>query len=159
MAKTATQRVREMRERRAKELEQRPDLTLPWVRGSFQDYCEDVTFSFEETLDSLGVRFEGDMVAQEQTIETAAGPREIDGLSRLTALAGAFADAAQEAAAIVNRFKSEELRRRISEIEASDLGDPEVRKRSLDDIVKLKNMLDELSRERRVGLPLTELKG
>lgn len=52
--------------------------------------------------------------------------------------------AASGMAMVINRYKQEELKKRIAEIEQSDLSDPEVRKKALADIVRLNGCMDRL---------------
>jgi hypothetical protein len=68
--------------------------------------------------------------------------------------------AASGIAMVINHYKKEELRKRIAEIEESDLSESGVRKKVLADIVRLKTMMDLLQDKMvRVSLYQWKIKG
>jgi hypothetical protein len=121
--------------------------------------------SVEAALDVAGIEW--------PTFKDDSGPKSITGtfeedgtyerfpgsVGRAEIMVSAFLDAATELAGIVNRYKRKEISDRIHEIETSDLSNPDVRKHALADIIRLKQMLEQLDRQVRWGLPQWKVTG
>lgn len=80
-------------------------------------------------------------------------------IGRAEALVNDLMAAASNFALSINRYKKEMLYRKKKEIEASDLSDPEARKKAFDDIVKIDAMLKRLEKMKRISIYEFQLKG
>lgn len=80
-------------------------------------------------------------------------------LARAEIMVGALMSATVELAHLINAYKRHEINVRISEIETSDLSDPDTRKQALADIVRLRKMLEQLDKQVRWTFPQWKVTG
>lgn len=164
MAKTSTQRTRIMRQRRKWEEMTKPDSTYPFLKEPF--------FKWLERTEGYGDWGSGTLHLDSSQITIPeflddTGPHSIDGevekifrdnpeescfagfegsIGRAELLVDDLISAASNFALVINRYKREQINARIQEIEESDLADPDIRKKALADIVRLRKMLERLEK-------------
>lgn len=80
-------------------------------------------------------------------------------LGRAEVMVANLADAAVTLAGMINDYKRMQITRRLSQIDAMDLGDPDVRKKAMEEIVSLNRLLERLNKQVRVNLPQWKLRG
>ena len=80
-------------------------------------------------------------------------------IGRAERMVGMFLDAASGLAAIINRYKRQEIDQAIARIEASDLADPATKKKALKEIVRLNKIRDQLDKQVRRTIPQWKVKG
>lgn len=176
MALSAAERKRNQIERQREQERLLPDGTYPFLKEPFYAW-----------LDRTGAG--GDWEAAMFHLDAAAlprpdfvddrGPYSIDGevellkddnydpyavfegsIGRAESMVDNLIATASGMAMVINQYKQEELKKRIAEIEQSDLSNPEVRKQALADIVRLKTMMDRLQDKMvRVSLYQWKIKG
>ncbi|MCD1634537.1 hypothetical protein K7H91_12215 [Martelella mediterranea] len=177
MAKTATERSREMRRRREQELKLLLDSSYPFLKQPFFEWIGEKRDGgdWEAGLQHFDLSA---LVRPE--FEDDSGPHSIDGefergwqdnpadnlylgyegsIGRAERLVDDLIGAAHCFASVINRYKKEQITERIKEIEASDLTDPGTRKQALKDIVRLQKMLERLEKQTRHAFPEYQLKG
>ncbi len=170
MALTSAEKVRRFRERQKQEEKQalrRSEDTKHWyLRRGFSEYADHSgeRIDYEMALDVAGI--EADAFYDEADPKSASGEIEpstyenITGaIGRAELTIGMLMEAATTLAGMVNDFKLQEISTRIAELEASDLADPEARKKALTDIVRLTNYRNQLSKQVRWTLPQWKVKG
>ena len=74
-------------------------------------------------------------------------------------MVGCLIDAASQLADIINKYKRKEISDRMQEVEASDLSDPDVRKKALADMVRLQKMTEHLDKQVRWTFPQWKVTG
>jgi hypothetical protein len=176
MAMSAVERKRNQIERRREQERLLPDSTYSFLREPFYAWLD-------------RTRAGGDWEAAMFHLDAAAlprpefvddrGPYSINGeverlkdenydayagfegsIGRAESMVDNLLAAASGIAMVINRYKQEELRKRIAEIEQSNLSDSGVRKKALADIVRLKTMMDRLQDKMvRVSLYQWKIKG
>ncbi|MGV8856213.1 MAG: hypothetical protein ACOH2L_16390 [Devosia sp.] len=164
MAKSATERTREFRERKKAALENAPDLTLEFMRRPFSEFLDDRAgeTDFEASFDFIGIELKGSLFDEVQNFETEGHfdePFSGNSLDRMTGVAGIMMDSAREFYSLISRYKLEEIDARIAEIEKADLDDLVVKKKALADIVTLTHMRAQLKKEFRRSFPEINVKG
>lgn len=152
MAKTATERSRELRARRKEAEKVAPDLSHDFIKTPFFEALErdgnwmNVLLSFDlmgmewpSFDDDSGPKSRYGMVEDDgeaMGFDAHAGAR--NSLGRAENMVSLLLDAATELAAIINRHKLEEIDARIAEIEVADLSETAAKAKALEDIVTLK---------------------
>lgn len=140
----------------------RPQSESPFQQPFFEALENDGNFiDVEMCLDIAGI--------EPVTFEDDSGPKSFTGqieqlardsgeepylgvgnsLGRAEVIVGSLIDAAAELASIVNKYKRREIKKRIAEVEASDLTDPVLRKDAMAQIVRLNKLLDQLDKQVR----------
>lgn len=175
MAKSARERKQEQVARDRARLFSMPDSTYPFLKEPFYQWLERTNGGGE--WDTAMWHFDASAIPQPEFSDDS-GPRSIDGevelmkdenydpyagydgsIGRMECLIDNMLASALLLANIVNDYKAGELRSRISEIEQSDLSDPETKRKALADIVRLQKILDELSKQVRWTFPQWKVKG
>ncbi|TPL75961.1 hypothetical protein [Mesorhizobium sp. B2-3-15] len=174
MAKSAAERKRNQIERQREQERLLPDSTYSFLREPFYAWLERTGAggdwgSAMQHLDMAALP-EPDFVddrgpySRRGEFERDSNYDPYEGFEGSIGRAESMVDnliaAAAGMAMVINRYKQEELQKRISEIERSDLSDPEVRKKALADIVRLKTMMDRLQDKMiRVSIYQWKIKG
>ena len=119
------------------------------------------------TLDSIGMdvrgfyddsgsrSYSGEEYEYDQALEKPAA----NSLGRAELMMGGLISAAQQVAGLLNSYKRREIDARISEIEQSDLSDPEAKKKAFADMARLKKMRDQLDKQVRWTFPQWKVTG
>lgn len=162
MAKSAFQRKQDQLRRDRERMRKQNDSTYPFLKEPF--------FEWLERTEGYGDWSSGTfhLDASQITIPEFTddnGPHSVDGevelvwkdnpedgyyvgfegsIGRAECLVDDLIAAASNFAIVINTYKKEQINARITEIENSDLSDPEVKKKALADIVRLRKMLDQL---------------
>ncbi|PQO24829.1 hypothetical protein C2I36_00425 [Rhodobacteraceae bacterium WD3A24] len=173
MALSARDRKRRQLEREAEEKKRLPDSTYPYLGTSFHEYLsDDPQWNDVEFLIALtGMEppvFEDDRgpkefadeecFADEESLDEAFKGSE-GSIGRAECMVGFLLDASIELARIINTYKKQELQKRLDEINARDLSDPEERRRTLDEAVHIARLQEELDKNVRRTIPQWSLKG
>lgn len=167
MAMTNAEKVRAFRDRqrKTKAAEQRApqahDLAQIF-RAPFFIFLErnGNTPDFEQTFDMIGMdppEFADDsgpkslngILEQSSDPDWRLFPENGRSLDRAEVMIGSLLDAAAILAGIVNDFKKREIDARIAELTTADISDSVVRTETIDQIVALRRMKDELDKEIR----------
>ena len=80
-------------------------------------------------------------------------------LGRAELMVGGFIDAAITLAGMVNNYKKQEIKARLTELEALNLDDPKARKAALKEAARLHKMLDQLDKQVRWTFPQWKVTG
>jgi len=163
MALNPAEKQRAYRERQ-KEKERQASLAVRDIyKRPFFEILEHDSALLEQTLSIAGIEapsFEDDSGPEGFVINNAtAGADDIfltnakGSLGRAEVIIECLIDAAADLAYYVNRHKRSEIKERIAEIEASDLGEPEVKKAAFKEVTRLNKMLDQLSKQIRWTFP------
>ncbi|ADH89373.1 hypothetical protein Snov_2075 [Ancylobacter novellus DSM 506] len=118
MAKSATERSREFRERqlqRTKAKLKAAPARPAYLAGSFADFMRGRHLDLYENLDAFGVFINGSSFDEDQQTFQSQVHRDepLDSLQRATALVEVFTDAASELACAINEYKLAEVQRAI----------------------------------------------
>jgi hypothetical protein len=154
MAKTPAERVREYRERQAEAAKAALLRTGPrpsYFKRPFSEFVSGKYFEFDENLDAYGVRLLGTQLDEErQEFPTEhEWEQPLTSLDRARGLMGVFLDAAKELAALINRYKLEEIERAIDE--AHELGANGIHPGNVD---QLKEVFAEIERLKSIRTDL-----
>jgi hypothetical protein len=168
MASTAAERKRRSRERQKEEERKKPDGTHPFLREPFFEWMgsgkddvrwQEVTFN----LGLIGIEFKPFEDDTGATAVTASFDEwgtdegyydQFQGsVGRAELMVSCLLDAAGAVALHLNRYKLEQIKLAIADLENSDLSDPAAKKQALADIVQLTKFRDRLNRQRRWSLP------
>jgi hypothetical protein len=173
MAMSAKERKQKQIQRELEEFRILPDSSYPYLRKPFFKHAEQ-----DPNWSSIDLAFE--MIGLDPPVfEDDKGPAETarddcfasdkdkadafagrtGSVGRAESMVGILLDAAQELAAIVRRYKTNELDLRLEEIRNMDLIDPEVRKKALEETVHIEKIKDSLHRNVRRTIPQWEVKG
>lgn len=171
MAKSATERSRELRERERVQLRLMPDSTYPFLKTPFYRWAPGTDWDgAEHDINAAGMNM--------PNLTSDVGPASFDGqveqgttgdwhpfagyegsIGQAEAMVDYLLDAVDQMTTAINVYKVEEISDRIAELEQSDLTDPEAKKQALADIVRLTKMKDHLAKGVRVSLPQWKVKG
>lgn len=171
MAKSATERSREMRERERYQLRMQPDSTYPFLKTPFFRWAPGTDWdAAEHDINAAGMNM--------PMLENDTGPKSYDGqpeagateewhpfwgyegsIGQAESIVDYLVDALGQMTVAINTYKMEELSARIDELEQADLSDAEAKKQALADIVRLVKMKEHLSKSVRVSLPQWKVKG
>lgn len=171
MAKSATERSREMRERERSQLSMLPDSTYPFLKTPFHRWAPGTDWDgAEHDINAAGMEM--------PVLENEDGPKSFDGepeagateewhpfwgyegsIGQAESMVDYLIDALSQMTVAINTYKMEELSARIDELEQADLSDPAAKKQALADIVRLTKMKEHLSKSVRVSLPQWKVKG
>lgn len=80
-------------------------------------------------------------------------------LGRAEVIVSNLSDAAVTLAQMINDYKRMQITRRLSQIDAMDLSDPDVRKKAMEEMVSLNRLLERLNKQVRFNLPQWKLRG
>lgn len=162
MVLTPAEKQRLYRERK-KTKERHASLSVTNIfRRPFFETLEYQSTLFEETLSIVGIEapyFEDDTGPEAFVINNATGDaddffKDAKGsLGRAEVIVGCMIDAAADLAGHINSYKKSEIRKRISEIQASDLSDTERKTVAFEEVTKLNKMLEQLSKDIRWTFP------
>jgi hypothetical protein len=173
MAMSAKERKQKQLKREQEGLRLLPDSTYPYLATPFYQHLEmdpnwsSVTLAF----DLLGIEppdFKDDRgpeaFARQECFATDEDRTEAfngssGSIGRAEVIVGVLLDAASELASIINKFKLQELKQRLDEVEGTDFSDPALRKEALEAVVHIGKIKDELSKNVRKTLPLWQVKG
>lgn len=172
MAKSSTERMREKKERDENERRKAQDEVSLYLTKTFSDYSDETAgFSdFEMALELAGIeppRFEDERNPEDFTVNGEAIGLELYGvdeiyqgskgaIGRAEVIVGSLIDAATELASEINRYKQQEIKARLSELESSDTAD---RATAMKEAVKLNKMLDQLDKQVRRAFPQWKVTG
>lgn len=170
MALSPAEKQRRYRERKKEAEKAAPDAAgalfkLPFSEFMTEAQWSDVTFA----LGLCGIDFApfGDETSGKEIAsrfdEWGAGEGNYDqyegAVGRAELMIPNLIDAAMALAKNVNEYKRKEISDRIRKIETANLSDPAVRKRALNDIVRLKKMMDQLEKRVRIDFPQWKVTG
>lgn len=177
MAKTALQRKHEQLQREKDHLRKQPDSTYgflkepffewlkrtegygDWSSGTFHLDASQITIpDFNDDSGPHSVDGEVELLWRDEPGESHYAGFE-GSLGRAECLVDDLLAAAASFALVINIYKKEQINARITEIEQSDLSDPEVKKKALADIVRLRKMLEHLDKARRISIQEYKIKG
>ncbi|SFZ83458.1 hypothetical protein SAMN02983003_1655 [Devosia enhydra] len=153
MAKTSTERSRELRAKRKAAQRAAPDLTTNYLRRTFFEAAAGRLRELDFYWNSMGVEgpaFDDDRCprsydgAVEQIGSDVWEAYSRDSLGRAESIVSLLLDTASELAHAINEYKLDEISARIAEIEKADLSLPEVKARALSDIVTLQAIKERL---------------
>lgn len=177
MARSEAERKRIARQEKRRETMKLPDGSYPFLKEPFHEWLERTEAHGD--WDSAIFHFNAAGL-EPPTFEDDSGPKSITGeveltrddeygydpyagysgsIGRAEAVLDNMVAAVSCFALVLNHYKTEELKKRISELEAADLADPEEKKRAFDDIVKLRKMLERLETGKRIRTYEWSLKG
>lgn len=171
MAKSATERSREMRDRERYQLRMLPDSTYPFLKTPFYRWAPGTDWDgAENDINAAGMNM--------PVLENNDGPKSYDGqpeasasedwhpfwgyegsIGQAESMVDYLIDAVGQMAIAINTYKLDELSDRIAELEQADLSDPNAKKQALADIVRLVKMKEHLTKSVRVSLPQWKVKG
>ena len=124
--------------------------------------------AYVESLELAGMEallFEDDSGPEKSTLDEIIGDDGQDdaenffgqyagsSLGKAEVLIGCMLDSVFDLASEVNNYKKSEIKARISEIEASDLSDPEARRAAFAKVAELNRLLGELDKTIRLTMP------
>jgi hypothetical protein len=175
MARSDAQRKREERARKQDELKSLPDSSYPFLADPFFLWLQ----QGRDRGDWEAARIELELAGFElREFKDDSGPQPTEAfgpatdgdedhphaayrnsVGRAEALLDNILGAATCLAAALNKYKREQLLARLKEMEVMDLPDPEARKMAFEDAARLKKMLEQLEKTRRVPLAEWRLKG
>ncbi|OOY31264.1 hypothetical protein [Thioclava sp. F36-6] len=174
MALTNAEKVRLHRERqkaRKQEDLKKPSSQSDLFQKPFYEFFpvdEQVGSSFAQSLELCGISpplIEDDSGPEAVTLDTLESPSEEGGhsnpfrsskgtsLGRAEVTVGCLIEAARDLAIQIRDYKKSEIEARIGEIEASDLSDPDARKRAFEEAARLRKLLDEFDKQLRLSFP------
>ena len=131
------------------------------------DFCHGGS-DFNIALDLTGIetpQFDDDLGPEHHTKDMGIDPNyelyeEAKGsLGRAEMMVGCLITAAGDMAAKINDYKRAEIKARLTELEASDLSDPETKRVALKDVTRLNKMLDQLDKQIRRTFPQWKVTG
>ena len=170
MALSAAERKRRQVERERLAMQRRPDSTYEYLSKPFYSYLDEdpnwssVTLSF----DLMGIEapaFLDDSGPESFVINDALGDDEGTGfesfersIGRAEVMVDLLLDAAVELSGIINRFKTDELKRYLSEIEQSDLSDQAAKALAMKEAVHIAAIQKELEKNVRRTFPQWKVK-
>ena len=170
MAKSNAERLREFKARKEEE-EKRASLTLAGVfKTPFYQFLPDnfeYSSDFSDCLEFIGMavpEFKDDRGLEDVThysddLATEMIVPNLGSLGRAEVMITALTEAAEFLAKEVNAYKRAELEARLTEIEASDLSEPAVKKAALKEAARLNKMLDQLDKQVRHTFPQWRVTG
>lgn len=172
MAMTANERKRAQIQREQEALRSMPDSTYPYLSVPFFEYLEEDPNwgDAEQCFERMGImppRFDDDRgpvdVAFEDAFRTdeeriAAFHGSERSIGRAEVMVGQLLDAASGLSQIINKFKKAELNRVLVGIQERDLTDPDVRKATMDEVVHIARLQEELEKNVRRTFPQWEVK-
>ena len=160
MALSPAEKQKRYRDRQREAAKTDEDVTLPYCGTGFAEFAGTVPFSFDETLDSLGVRLDGTWLdVEEQHFRSdGLGDVTMTSIERATRLAGAFIDAAYELSLVISTFKKDRLTTTSEEILASAKASTEGLESKLAEIARLHEMCRALGKQVRRDFAKTEVK-
>lgn len=161
MARTSTERMRAKRERETKERKTLEDSTYPYLQNRFEK-CEFSDFDLPLALAGFEPPdFSDGRDPKEFALEGTTGledpfPGAKGAVGRAEVIVDCLLDAAKELAQIINRYKREEVKTRLAEIETSETID---RTTAINEAIKLNKILDLLNKRDRQDLPRWKVTG
>lgn len=172
MIKSSAERGREFRARRKAALNVVPDQSAPFLKRTFAQFLEQQGEDRGEGphRDQIDAELMGvDMQLPDFTGEDEIDPISGEGfrgpngstgsIAKAEVMAHAFRVSAQQLAALINRYKMEEIDARLAEIERADLTDPEAKRQALADVARLTLLRQRLDREVRHSFREIAVKG
>jgi hypothetical protein len=155
MAKTAAEYQRAYRERKADLAKQAGDPTDQISTRPFSDYVTtDGNWAvIEEVLDYVGVTPPAFIADNDEQWREQWGEPYRASIGRAERMVGAFLDAASGLAHTIARYKRKEIDQAISNLEASDMTLPAIKRKALAEIVRLNRIRDQLDKQVRWSLP------
>jgi hypothetical protein len=176
MAKSATERKREQREREKNAQKAAPDMATDFLRTPFFEAeagrLSDLNIYFDlmgmemPSIDddsaprSLNGIFEEDTARDPDHFEDVYGAFPKNSLGKAESWVANMLNIVIELTDTINRYKLDEIEARIAEIEAADLSDPAVKAKALADIVTLREIKARLDGKRfRRSFPEINVKG
>lgn len=165
MAKTSTQRMRELRARK-QELKKKAEKAFATTtyekplstffvetgRTGFGEHYLKLGEDWWDFTNDVGIKpFDGDELNDDEK-ESAS-----NSLGKAEFILNVLQDLVMTLASDINEYKRSEISDRISEIEKSDFSDPNIRKEALANMIRLQKMLDHLSKQSRWTLPQYEV--
>lgn len=173
MALSANDRKRRQLEREKEALRGLSDSTYPYLSIPFFKYLEEdsnwshVDLCFDllgmdapQFLDDRGPQhFANDdcLDSDEDRAELFSGFK--NSIGRAEVMVDLLLDVVTELTKTINRFKREELEKRLADLETSTLSDPAARKAALETAVHIARLQDELGKNVRRTLPQWQVKG
>ncbi|MBI1216927.1 MAG: hypothetical protein GC186_00125 [Rhodobacteraceae bacterium] len=175
MVMSPKERKKAERERRARESRSMPDSSYPYLTEPFFAWRErtegngdwdSATFHLDaagitppEFLDDSGPDWMKEYPEADEPDGYSPYTGRAGSIGRIEAYLEHMIAASANIAVIINRYKREQLNARIKELEQSNLGDQQAKKKAFDDIVHLRKMLDHLDRMTAERFSVWELKG
>ncbi|TQM93783.1 hypothetical protein [Roseinatronobacter monicus] len=164
MAKSNAERLREFKARKEEEAK-RASLTLAGVfktpfyqflpndfdfSSDFSDCFEFIGLPVPEIKDDRGLE---DVTHYNDDLAAKMIEPNLGSLGRAEVMITALTEAAEDLAKHVNAYKRTEIKARLTEIETSDLSEPEAKKVALKEAARLNKMLDQLGKQVRHTFP------
>lgn len=175
MAQAPKERNKKYRQRIESELRQLPDSTYPFLSEPFHVWLarnegQGDWGAANYHLDAAGL--------DDVEISDNAGPKSLSGqvekmrtadydpyagfsgsIGQAEAVIDNLIAAAHCMAMVVARYKLEQIKKKISELEQADLANPDARKKALADIVRLSKIREMLDKQTKVNFPQWQVKG
>lgn len=172
MALTANERKRAQIAREQEALRQLPDGTYTYLSMPFHQYLDqDGNWSdVQQCFEMMGINppqfqddrgpadfaFDDIFGSDQDKIETFKGSE--NSIGRAEVMVGQLLDAASGLSQIINKFKQTELNRALAEIHQRDLTDPDIRKATMEEVVHIARLQEELQKNVRRTIPQWEIK-
>ena len=172
MALTANERKRAQIAREQEALRQLPDGTYTYLSIPFHQYLDqDGNWSdVQQCFEMMGInppQFQDDRGPADFAFDDIFGSDQskIDAfngsensIGRAEVMVGQLLDAASGLSQIINKFKQTELNRALIEIHQRDLTDPAIRKATMEEVVHIARLQEDLQKNVRRTFPQWEIK-
>ncbi|WP_194093732.1 hypothetical protein [Marivivens aquimaris] len=165
MALSNAEKVRQYRERQKQKKSEelsKPEVQAEIFQRPFFEVMHEIGYGnsdFGIALELAGFYcplFDDDEGPEKYTVDEGAKdgffPEGGRSLGRAEVMIASFLKAAEFLAAVVNEHKLEEIDKRIAEVQASDLSDPDVAKDAFERVAMLTRMKETLGKDTRVVL-------
>lgn len=170
MAQTPAESQRLYRQRQKEKTKLANFDTYGAFKRPFFEFVEGCDFSlFEQCLAQAGIEapeFEDDRGARHfglngifEDVEDVFLSDDHGSSRRAELIVESLIDAAADLAGHIGRYKAQEIKARLAEIEASDLSEPEAKKAALQEATRLNKMLDQLDKQVRWTFPQWKVTG
>lgn len=149
-----------------------PDSTYPFLSQPFHEWldADDNWDEVKSNLDLIGIQspeIDDDTGPSEHSLREISDREEhadtftaFEGsIGRAELMAEALIGAGESLARMINRFKREELKKRLIALEAEDLADPDRRRAALAEVAQITRLQEELQKNIRHTLPQWMVKG
>jgi hypothetical protein len=172
MALSAKERKQAQLERERQAMASKTDATYPFLKEPFFKHLEhDGNWSsvqlcfelmgmdppvFEDDKGPADVAHDVCFSTDEEKIEAFQNSEK--SIGRAEVMVEMLLDAAVELSSIINTYKQEALRKRLAELEQSDLSDPAQRRKALEDAAEIAKLQAELQKNVRRTFPVWRLK-
>lgn len=172
MALTANERKQRQLARDEEERRRMPDSTYPFLSQPFFEWLEadsnwQEVADFFELMGVMPPDFNDDSGPADHSIHEIAESYVQDAtfggyersVGRAELMAELLIGASASLSGLVNRFKKEELAKRLTTLEAEDLADPDRRRAAMAEIAQITRLQAELQKNVRYTFPQWKIKG